>query len=69
MSRRVDEDNALAADVHRRGADMLCDSAELVRGDIGLPDRIQQGRLAVVDVSHDRHDRRARHGGFILSEF
>ncbi len=31
-----------------------------VVGDIGLADRIQQRRLAVIDVAHDGDDRRAR---------
>ena len=42
------------------GADVLGDAAGLARGDVGLADRVEQRRLAVVDVAHDRDDRRAR---------
>ena len=35
--------------------------AELPGDDVGLADRVQQLGLAVVDVAHDRHDRRPRH--------
>ena len=42
------------------GADVLGDAAGLARGHLGLADRVQQRRLAVVDVAHDRDDRRAR---------
>ena len=38
---------------------MLGDPARLAGRDLGLADRVQQRRLAVVDVAHDRHDRRA----------
>ena len=41
------------------GADVLGDPAGLAGGHLGLTDRVQQRRLAVVDVAHDRHDRRA----------
>ena len=41
------------------GADVLGDAAGLARGDLGLADRVQQRGLAVVDVTHDGHDRRA----------
>ena len=41
------------------GADVLRDATGLAGGDLGLADRVQQRRLAVVDVAHDRHDRRA----------
>ena len=41
------------------GADVLGDAAGLARGDLGLADRVEQRRLAVVDVAHDRDDGRA----------
>ena len=41
------------------GADVLGDAAGLARGHLGLADRVEQRRLAVVDVAHDRDDRRA----------
>ena len=43
------------------GADVLGDAARLARGDVGLADRVEQRGLAVVDVTHDGDDRRARH--------
>ena len=45
------------------GADVLRDAAGLARGHLGVADRVEQRRLAVVDVAHDRHDRRARRRG------
>ena len=42
------------------GADVLRDPARLGVDDRRLADRVEQRRLAVVDVAHDRHDRRAR---------
>ncbi len=39
---------------------MLRDTAGLARSDIRLADVVQQRRLTVVDVSHDRYDRRTR---------
>ena len=40
-------------------ADVLGDAAGLARRDLGGADGVQQRRLAVVDVAHDRDDRRA----------
>ena len=47
---------------------MTCDSADVLRntagfaiGDMGRPDRIEQRRLAVIDVAHDRDHGRTRH--------
>ena len=45
---------------HLVGADVLGDPAGLAGGDVGLADAVEQGRLAVVDVAHDGHDRRPR---------
>ena len=41
-------------------ADVLRDAAGLARDDVRLADVVEQRRLAVVDVTHDRDDRRAR---------
>ena len=41
------------------GADVLGDAAGLALGDLGLAHRVEQRGLAVVDVAHDRDDRRA----------
>jgi len=35
---------------------MWGDAAGLAGGHLGLTDRVEQRRLAVVDVTHDRHD-------------
>ena len=43
------------------GADVLGDAAGLAGDDVGLADRVEQRRLAVVDVAHDGDDRRPRH--------
>ena len=45
--------------VHLVGADVLGDPAGLAGDDLGLADRVEQRGLAVVDVAHDRDDRRA----------
>ncbi len=54
MARGVDEGDGAA---RRRGdligADMLGDAAGLARHDRGLPDRVEQRRLAVIDMAHD----------------
>jgi len=41
-------------------ADVLGDAARFARRDVRLADRVEQTRLAVVHVSHDRDHRRAR---------
>ena len=41
-------------------ADVLGDAAALAGRDLGRADRVEQARLAVVDVAHDGHDRGAR---------
>ena len=65
VTRRVDErDRAIAAIGVGRdlvGADVLRDAACLAGDHVGLADRVEQLRLAVVDVAHDRDDRRTRH--------
>ena len=38
---------------------MLGDAAGLARGDVRLADIVEQAGLAVVNVAHDDHDRRA----------
>ena len=59
---RVDEGDLLAAwRRHLIGADVLGDAAGFAGDDIGLADGVEQRRLAVVDVAHDRDDRRPRH--------
>ena len=57
---RVEERDQAAVVVGLVRADVLGDPARLGRDDRRLADRVEQRRLAVVDVAHDRHDRRAR---------
>ena len=59
VARGVEEGDRLLVVVDLVGADVLGDAAGLARGDLGLADRVQQRGLAVVDVTHDRHHRRA----------
>ncbi len=49
---------AVEVDLDLVGADVLGDAAGLALADVGLPDRVQQSGLAVVDVTHDGHHRR-----------
>ena len=58
MARRVEECDLLAVLLDLVGTDVLGDATSLAGHDIGLADRIEQRRLAVVDVAHDGHDRR-----------
>ena len=58
VARRVDERDLAVADVRLVGADVLRDAAELAGDHVGLADRVEQLRLAVVDVAHDGDDRR-----------
>ena len=59
VARRVEEGNlAAGAELHPVGADMLGDAAGLVAGDIGLAQRVEKRRLAVIDVAHDGDHRR-----------
>ena len=64
VARCVEErDLAPVADVDLVGADVLGDAAGLGGDHRRLADRVQQGRLAVVDVAHDRDHGRARDEG------
>ena len=58
---RVEEHDVAVVDLHRVGADVLRDAAGFALGDAGGADRVEQRRLAVVDVAHDGDDGRARH--------
>ena len=60
VARRIEEDDALAVVGDLARADVLGDPAALAGRDLGRPDRVEQAGLAVVDVAHDGHDRRAR---------
>ena len=61
VARRVEEgDLRLVGQADLVGADVLGDAAGFARDDVGAADRVEQRRLAVVDVAHDRDDRRTR---------
>ena len=62
VARRVEERDRAAVVAHDRlvGADVLRDAAGLAGHDARLADGVEQTRLAVIDVAHDRHDRSAR---------
>ncbi len=62
MTRGVDEGDLAVVAVDLGGdlvrTDVLGDAAGFALDDVGLADRVQQTRLAVVDVTHDGHHRR-----------
>ncbi len=60
MAGRVDEGDLLAVLLDLVGTDVLRDAACLAGNHVGVADGVEQRRLAVVDVTHDRHDRRPR---------
>ena len=60
VTRRVEERDLLAVLLDLVGADVLGDATGLAGHDVGMTDLVQHGRLAVVDMAHDRDDRRAR---------
>ena len=59
VARRVEEHDAAVAAGDVARADVLGDAAPLAGRDRGRADGVEEARLAVVDVAHDRHDRRA----------
>jgi hypothetical protein len=61
VARRVQEGDLPAVDGYLVGADVLSDASRLGLHDLGVADRVEQRRLAVVDVAHDRHDGGPRH--------
>ncbi len=65
---RVEEDDSATVLGHLAGADVLGDATPLAGGDTRRPEGIEEARLAVVDVAHDRDDRGARleQGGIVL---
>ena len=64
VARGVDEGDLLAAfrRGHLIGADMLGDAAGFAGDHIGMAQRVEQRGLAVIDMAHHGHDRRARLG-------
>ena len=57
----VEEGDRLAAVLDAPGADHLGDAAGLGVDNVAAADAVEQRRLAVVDVAHDRDHRGARH--------
>ena len=57
---RVDERDRAVVVAHLVRTDVLRDAAGLAAHDVGVTDRVEQRGLAVVDVTHDGDDRRAR---------
>jgi hypothetical protein len=66
VARRVDEGDQPVVLDRLVGADGLGDAAGLARDDVGVADLVEQLRLAVVDVAHDRDDRRTGDGVFVV---
>ena len=61
VARRVKEGDALAGGQrHMICTDMLSDTARFARHDVRFANVVEQGSLAVIDVTHDGHDRRPR---------
>lgn len=58
VTRRVEERDLLAVDLDLISADMLRNAAGFAAGHVRRTDRVQQRRFPVVDVPHNRHDRR-----------
>src|SRR5438093_12513114 len=60
VPRCIQKDNAPPLYVYMVGADVLRDPSGLCLCHIGLAHGVQQGGLAVVDVTHNGNDRRSR---------
>ena len=59
VTRRIQERHLLATvQLHGVGTNVLGDASSLSRNDIGFAHKVEQRRLAVVDVTHDRDDGR-----------
>ena len=58
MTRCVEECDLLPVDRDHVSADMLRDTARLAVGHMCIPDRVKEGCLAVVNVTHDTDNRR-----------
>ena len=61
MTRGIQERHHAAGRVHVVSPDVLGDAAGFARRHLGTADVIEQGGLAVVDVTHHGHHRRTRH--------
>ena len=61
VARCIKERDEFAVHIDLIGTDVLCDTAEFTFNDTGITDVVKQGRLAMVDMSHDRDDRCSFH--------
>ena len=66
VTRGVEEGDDAARGLDVIGADVLRNAARFTRGDLGAADVVKERGLAVVDVTHDRDDRRTRQGFVVL---
>ena len=60
MARGIKEEDASITTLHLARTEMLRDATALTCGDRRLAQCVQQARLAVVNVTHHRDDRRTR---------
>ena len=60
VTRRIQEGDLAIAHLGDVRADVLGDAAGLAHGHLRLADVVKQRRFAVINVTHDRDDRRAR---------
>ena len=58
MARRIQEGNLLAACIYSISANMLSDTACFTGRYMSLADGIQQGGFAMIDMAHNRNNRR-----------
>ncbi len=66
MTRRIQERDRLTVDLDAVCTDVLRDAARLACGNVRLTDAVQQGGLAVVNVTHDNDNRASRLQIFFL---
>ena len=59
MSGGVDEGDLLAVELNSRSTDVLSDGTGFTGGNVGVADSVLKRGLAVVNVSHEGHHRRA----------
>ena len=64
----VEESDFVSAMLHRISADVLRDATRLTRRDARLADKVHERSFAVVDMPHERDDRRTRFE-FFLGDF
>ena len=68
MTRGVDERDPMVTHLRLIGADVLGDAAGLTRNHVGATNAVEQLSLAVIDMAHDRDDRRSTRSADFSSE-